>query len=175
MKYISLILLCIFFSCQNEHVFRRECEYYRDGKIQEVFSKRDTIKYTDSTLIYSSKLEGEFSTHGKWILPSSDEKQRKVLNNNTASYLVKNKEFVIDGKIFHVTKYFVDNVMSADEESNKFYCKEFGIIIETFWPKNYIKTVKIEGVENPILNQLISKIMEDEAFMWHQNELKNSH
>ena len=59
-------------------------------------------------------------------------------------YIEKN-QYVCSGKKYEVIKFFLDEESSSDEESEKYYCKEFGIFYETFWRHTTIETESINN------------------------------
>lgn len=171
MRYLTTLICLIIVSCHNEITIQLECEEFRRGSLRKTFFKLDTIeKIEEGRIIYNSTMDLGEKYNRKWILPHINSKD-SILNYNNyegecISKLLTTKRVITKDKEYEIIKYRIDDLAWIDEESNKFYCQEFGVILETFWKRNYIKTTKFNGQINENLNCIIEEIILDERFMW---------
>ena len=84
------------------------------------------------------------------------------------SVLLDRKTIKFEGKNYNIVKYNIDQSLSQDEESNKIFVHEFGVIIETYWKKNFFQVKEVNNNRNKVLEHLTSEIINDEQFLWNQ-------
>ena len=165
------------FSCSNNVNLYYYCVENRDGVVTEEFTKSDYYTADQRGVIaYESQLNHNKTIIRNWKFPSlkgriAEELDFSFSGINYISSILGKKVININGQEYEIIKYNIDQVLSQDEESNKFFVKEFGIILETFWKRNFIQIAEIYDKSNTTIKFLINEIIEDQNFMWNQNNI----
>lgn len=172
--HINLLLfsaLCfVLHSCNNQEYveYNYSCEFIRRGKLADTFMKEDVSQLlNDSILQYTSLLHVDSEYQRDWLL-----RRPQLYDDRPYEYVVNEKEYSskligvhklnLANRTIEVFEYRIDEHSSIDEESNKFYVEEYGVIVETFWKRNCIKVVPNNNKE---LNELIDLILHGEGLV----------
>lgn len=179
MRPILYLLLCTIFSCSDDVTLHYHCVENRDGVVTEEFTKSDYYTADKRGVIaYESQLNYNSTIIRNWKLSPSkgrigEELEFSFNGINYISRILDKKVIRINSREYELVKYNIDQILSQDEESNKFFVKEFGVIMETFWKKSFIQIVDLDHKSNTTLKFLIDEIIEDQDFMWNQSNIGN--